>query len=63
MDSEDKVITTIGLGIIFAIVIMILGLTMMSQKYYKDKDIRHLEQELRLKQIEVYGELENKIGE
>ena len=28
----------------------------MSQKYYKDKDIRHLEQELKIKQIEIYGE-------
>lgn len=56
MDSEDKMTTIIGLGVILAIVITILGLTMMSQKYYKDKDIRHLEQELKIKQIEIYGE-------
>ena len=56
MDSDDKMMAIIAIGVTFILVFGSLSLIGMSQKYYKDKDIRHLEQELKIKQIEIYGE-------
>ncbi len=56
MDSDDKMMAIIAIGVTFILVLGFLSLIGMSQKYYKDKDIRHLEQELKIKQIEIYGE-------
>lgn len=56
MDSDDEMMAIIAIGVTFILVFGFLSLIGMSQKYYKDKDIRHLEQELKIKQIEIYGE-------
>ncbi len=56
MDSDDKAFAIISIGVTITLVVGFLCLIGMCQKYYKDKDIRHLEQELKIKQIEIYGE-------
>ena len=56
MDSEDRLVAVITIGVVLSIILGFVLIIGMSQKYYKDKDIRHLEQELKIKQIEIYGE-------
>lgn len=56
MDSEDKAWCIVAISLIIACLMVIIIPTIIGTNYYKQKYKAQYEHELKMKQIEVYGE-------